>query len=198
MELNYPLNMSFKLLALAPQIYVRDADGNTVCYVKQKLLKLKEAVTVFSDDSQQKVLCEIKADRVIDFSANYPFYDAQGEVFGRMARKGMRSLWKAHYEVFDAEDSPVSVISEENPMAKVADSLMGEVPGLSLLSGYLFHPKYSLKTADTEEIKMRLTKEPSMFEAKFRIDRLYDYDNQAELRGIMAFLMMTLLERAKG
>ena len=44
--MNYPLNLSFKLLALASQIYVRDANGNLIGYVKQKLLKLKEDINV--------------------------------------------------------------------------------------------------------------------------------------------------------
>ena len=46
--MDYPLQLSFKLLALAPQIYVRDRAGQLRMYVKQKLLKLKEQVTVFA------------------------------------------------------------------------------------------------------------------------------------------------------
>jgi hypothetical protein len=50
--MNYPLDLSFKLLALASQIYVRDSQGNLVFYVKQKMFKLKEAITVFGDEAQ--------------------------------------------------------------------------------------------------------------------------------------------------
>lgn len=86
--MEYPLSMRFKLMAMSPQIFVEDSAGNTVCYVKQKLFKLKEAVTVFRDASKQHVLCEIKADRIIDFSANYRFFDASGECFGSVRRRG--------------------------------------------------------------------------------------------------------------
>lgn len=196
--MQYPLDLSFKILAMAPQIYVRDATGNTVCYVKQKMFKLKEAVTVFRDQSKQQVLCTIQADRILDWSANYHFYDASGGSFGSVRRKGMRSLWKAHYEVFDEAGNHSSTISEENPMAKVADGLLGEIPIIGLFSGYLFHPKYLLTSAEDGQPKMRLTKQPAMWEGKYRLERMYDYDDVAELRGLMAFMMMSLLERARG
>ena len=41
--MQYPLELSFKIIALAPQIYVKDARGQELLYVRQKLLKLKEA-----------------------------------------------------------------------------------------------------------------------------------------------------------
>ncbi len=62
--MNYPIDFSFKLLALASQIYVRDASGNMLGYVKQKLFKLKEDINIFADESQTKQLFNIKADRV--------------------------------------------------------------------------------------------------------------------------------------
>ena len=73
--MKYPLNLSFKLLAIAQQITGTDAAGQVVFYVKQKAFKLKEAVTVFADVEQTKPMYTIKADRVIDFSARYDFND---------------------------------------------------------------------------------------------------------------------------
>ena len=43
-QARFPLELTFKILAIAPQIRVKDAEGNPVLYVKQKLLKLKEHV----------------------------------------------------------------------------------------------------------------------------------------------------------
>ena len=68
--MNYPLQMRFKILALAPQIHVTDSTGATVCYVRQKMFRLKENVSVFRDETQKTLLCEIKADRIIDWSAS--------------------------------------------------------------------------------------------------------------------------------
>ena len=83
--LTYPIKMTFKLLALAPQIYVTDAHGNSVFYVRQKLLAFKENVKVYRDDSQSQLLFEIQADRIIDWSAKYHIRDAGGNELAAFA-----------------------------------------------------------------------------------------------------------------
>jgi len=50
--MNYPLQLSFKIVAFAPQLKVTDANGATVCFVRQKMFKLKEAVEVFTDEAR--------------------------------------------------------------------------------------------------------------------------------------------------
>lgn len=195
--MNYPLQLNFKLLALAPQIKVTDASGETVCFVRQKLLKLKEAVTIFQDESQTGKLCEIRADRMIDFSANYHFFDNSGESFGGLRRKGMRSIWKAHYQLLDEQDEHRADISEENPMAKVMDSMLGEIPVLGLFTGYFLHPRYLMATVDGQP-QFRLHKQAAMWEGKYLLEKLTDTDPVDELRALMGFLMMTLLERQRG
>mgnify|MGYP001357086286 CR=1 FL=1 len=133
--MNYPLQLSFKIMALAPQISVTDAHGQLIFYVKQNLFTLKESVTVFADAEQTAPLYTIQADRIIDFSARYHFVDAQGDTIGAVQRQGMRSLWKARYEVLDGEQV-VMTIREKNPWVKVLDGLLGQIPIVSLFSGY--------------------------------------------------------------
>jgi uncharacterized protein YxjI len=195
--MEYPLSMSFKILAVAPQIKVTDATGGTVCYVQQKLFKLKEAVTVFSDQTKSQRLCEIKADRIIDFSASYHFFEADGDCFGGVRRKGMRSIWRAHYEVVDEANRVVGTIQEENPMAKVFDSLLAEVPVVGLLTGYFFNPRYVLKDA-SGNVALRLQKQRAFLESKFVLSKQSELDPVHELRCLMSFLMMALLERGRG
>ncbi len=72
--MNYPIELSFKLLALASQIYIRDGGGNLIGYCKQKMFKLKEDINIFADEGQTHLLYNIKADRVIDFSAKYMLF----------------------------------------------------------------------------------------------------------------------------
>jgi uncharacterized protein YxjI len=95
--LAYPLSVSFKIVALAPQLSVRDANGNLIAYVRQKLFKLKEAITVYSDEGQTQPVFAINADRILDFSARYHFTQSNGAAVGSIKRDGMRSLWKSHY-----------------------------------------------------------------------------------------------------
>ncbi len=195
--MDYPLQMRFKILALAPQIHVTDAANKTVCYVQQKMFRLKENVSVFRDESKQALLCEIKADRMIDWSACYHFIDASGVAFGGVRRKGMRSIWKAHYQLLDESDQHYAAIQEENPLAKVGDALLGEIPIVGLAAGYFLNPKYLLSTNAGQPF-MRMTKRRAFLEGRFAIDKLGEGDQVDELRGLLAFLMMALLERARG
>ncbi|MCD9188016.1 MAG: hypothetical protein LUM44_16465 [Pyrinomonadaceae bacterium] len=195
--MNYPLNFSFKLLALASQIYIRDANGNLLGYVKQKLLKLKEDINVFADEQQTQHLYNIKADRVIDFSANYNFTDSQGNRLGAIKRQGMRSLWKANYQITDPSGNLAFNVNEENGWVKVIDAFAGEVPVLGMFTGYLFNPAYIISRPDGSPVA-RLAKQPAFFEGKFQLEKQSDLANDEETRLILGVLTMTLLERARG
>lgn len=196
--MNYPLSFRFKLLALSPQIYVEDAAGQTVCYVKQKLFRLREKVEVHTDDTRQQLLCTIGADRIIDWSARYTFRDAAGNDIGAVGRRGMRSLWSAHYDIFGPGSStPIFSIREENPMAKLLDGFLGEIPIVGILTGFLFHPKYLASRIDGTPV-MRLTKQAAFFEGRFQLEKLADTSDGEEMAIILSYLMMNLLERKRG
>lgn len=194
--MEYPLDLTFKILAIAPQLTVTDRNGDCICYVKQKLLKLKESVSVYTDNSQSALLCKIDADRVIDFSATYSFSDADGTPLGGVKRQGFKSLWRSSYDILDGEN-PTMTISEENPWVKVADHFFEQIPVLGGFSGYFFHPSYLMARADGQPV-MRIVKQPAFLEGKFRIELMGEADETDQMRGLLSILMMTLLERARG
>ena len=195
--MNYPLSLSFKLLALASQIYIRDADGNTVGYVKQKLLKLKEDINVYADEQQTQHLFNIKADRMLDFSAKYNFTDNRGNFIGAIKRQGMRSIWKANYEVYDNGNNQILQIHEESAWVKVFDALIGEIPIVGMFTGYLFNPAYIISKTDGTPVA-RLQKQPALFESKFELERLSQLSENEEISVLLSVLTMTLLERSRG
>ena len=194
--LNYPLNISFKVVALAPQISVTDASGNLVFYVKQKLFKLKESVTVFADAQQTRPVYTMNADRVLDFSARYNFSDQQGFSLGAVKRQGMKSLWKARYDILDG-DTVVMTIQEENPWVKVMDAFFTQIPIVGMFSGYVFHPAYLVSRMDGTVV-LRVQKQPAFFEGKFTIEKQAEFSDAEEKRMLLSVLMMLLLERARG
>ena len=195
--MNYPIELTFKLLALASQIYISDADGKIIGYVKQKLFKLKEDINVFADESQTKLLFNIKADRVIDFSARYNFTSSSGQFIGSIKRRGMRSIWKANYEISDANNQQVLQINEENAWTKVFDALIGEVPVVGMFTGYLFNPAYLISRTDGSPI-IRLQKLPAFFESKFVLTPQAQLSDNQESLILLGSLMMTLMERRRG
>lgn len=195
--MNYPLELSFKILAIASQIYVRDANGILIGYVKQKLFKLKEDINVFADEGQTQHLFNIKADRVLDFSAKYNFTDAGGRYLGSVRRKGMRSIFKANYEICDPSGVQVMQIHEENGWIKVVDALIGELPVIGMFTGYLFNPSYLVSRMDTTPVA-RLQKQPAFFEGKFQLSPQGQFSSDEESLVLLSVLTMTLLERARG
>ncbi len=197
--MNLPLTLRFKILALTPQIYVEDAAGNTLFYVKQKMFKLREKIEVYQDSSRQNLICTIGADRIIDWSARYLFTSADGSSLGSVGRKGMRSIWRASYDVFNPGDSNSDFeIREENPWAKIGDSLLGEIPILGIFAGYMFHPRYMVKRRSTGEPVLRLSKQSAFLEGRFIIERFGDSTEQETLTIILSLLMMVLLEKNRG
>jgi uncharacterized protein YxjI len=195
--MNYPLEINFKLLAIAQQLSARDAQGNLIFYVRRKAFKLKEAITVFADEAQTRPLYHINADRVLDFSARYNFTDTAGNLLGSIKRRGMRSLWKSHYEIEDRNGVALS-LREENAWIKVFDSVFGQLPVVGVLTGYLFHPAYLITRVDGT-VLLRMEKRPAFFEGKFGVEkRAADIAPEEETRALLGMLTMVLLERSRG
>lgn len=192
--MQYPLELSFKILAFAPQIYVRDAAGREVCYVKQQLFKLKEKIRVYADSSMRQLLAEISADRIIDFSARYTFTDPSGAAFGSVQRKGLKSLWRSHYEV-EIDGRVEFTLREANPWSKMMDGIFGEIPLVGLLSGYLFHPRYHVLTS-AGDVLYTLRKRAAFLEGRFVLEKTGPHEGDITI--VMAVLMMILLERDRG
>ncbi len=195
--MKFPLELSFKLLAIASQIYIRDSGGQLLGYVKQKLFKFKEEINVFADENQTQLLFTIKADRVIDFSAQYNFTAANGQPLGSIKRRGMRSIFKAHYEIYDGAGKQSMQIHEENAWVKVIDGLLGEVPILGIFTGYFFNPAYIVSRVDNAPVA-KLQKQPAFFEGIFRLELLGPASDDEQTRVLLSVLTMTLLERARG
>jgi uncharacterized protein YxjI len=195
--LQFPLSFTFNIGTLANDFVCKDAEGQTVAYVRQKLFRLVDEVIVYTDESRSQEIYRINADRWIDFSANYTFTNPMGEELGRIARRGWISIWRANYELYDEDRKQDLLISEENPWIKVADNLLGEIPILSLFTGYILHPSYILKRPDGTEVA-RLIKEASFWGRKFRVEQLSGFDPGEQERIVLGLMMMILMERQRG
>ncbi|WP_040765763.1 LURP-one-related family protein [Novipirellula maiorica] len=194
--MQYPIELTFKLMTFGQRITATDASGNVLMFIKQKMFKLKEKVNIYSDSSQSNLIFTIASDRMIDFSANYHFTDAQGNEWGAVRRKGMKSLWSAHYEIMQNGAIDMT-INEESPMKKVLESLLGEIPIIGLVAAYLLNPSYIVSRPDGTPL-LRLTKRPAVFEGKFVLEKLGEMPEDDELRSLLGMIMLVLLERGRG
>jgi hypothetical protein len=198
MAFKYPLQVRFKTIAIAEQIYVRDADGVDLLYVKQKLFKLKEKVEIFRDSTKSELLYTLQADRVIDWSPEYTLSDKDGNALGTIKREGAKSIWRSSYMV-SIGGKPLGTVHESNPWTKVIDGLVGEIPIIGLVSNYLFHPRYAIDSVDGERLG-EIEKRPAFFEGSFMIhDTKLSSLNETTQQHLIALLMaVSLLEQGRG
>jgi hypothetical protein len=195
-SLQYPLTLNFRIAALAPQISVADASGREILYVRQKLLKLRDKIHVFSDSSQSQELYEINADRVLDFSALFTFTNPQGQIAGTVQRQGMRSFWRATYDIQTPSGAGFSIV-EEQPWLKVIDHYVEEIPVVGWFTSMIFSPTYAVQRLDGQ-VALRVTKQRKLLSRTFVVDNLAgglpESDEVATLLGIM---IMVLHERRR-
>jgi hypothetical protein len=78
-------------------------DGRLLAASEQKAFRFKEDIRVNDGAPGEAELLQIKADRVIDFSAAYQVTDSQtGEHIGTLRRKGWSSLFRDSWEILDS------------------------------------------------------------------------------------------------
>lgn len=201
---NYPLNMRFKLVALAPRIIVQDASGQEILFVHQKTWKLKEDILLYRDQSKGEVVYRIRADRVIDFSATYRFVDGNDtRSYGLVKRKGMRSIWRATYFSDDVNGNTTHHLKEDKPWVKVWDAVLNEVPVVNLFTGFMLNPSYTsyrgAERNDESQPVMHLKKLPAFFEGKYSIELLNPSISQdEEIQNLLSIIMLVQLERRRG
>ncbi len=196
-SLQFPINFKFKVTSLSNDFSATDAYGNVIAYVRQKMFKLKEDISIYSDESKSKEIYKIKADRWLDFSAAYSLLDENGSEIGKIVRQGWRSIWKTNYELIDQFGTAQYVIREENAWIKVMDSILGQIPILGILTGYFFNPSYVVMNKKEENV-VRLKKQASFLGRKFDIAKLGVIDSDDEHRIVLGLMMMILLERRRG
>jgi len=196
-DINFPVNFEFKVSTLANDFTATDSNGKEIAYVRQKMFKLKENISVYDNSQKGSQNYTIKADKWLDFSAAYSFFNKENVVFGKVVRKGMKSIWNAHYEVIDEQEKPQYIINEENPWIKVFDSLVGEIPVLNFFTGYLFNPTYLVKNKEGKTV-VKLKKMKSLLGKSFQVTKEGELDNNDDDRIMLALMMFVLLERGRG
>jgi len=104
-----------KLIGEEFHIYSDDSMQQLIGYSKQKGLKLKEDIRVYSDEQKSTELICIKARSIIDFAAGYDITDSQtGEAICSFKREGLKSIFKDSWKVMDSSGNQIGTISEDN------------------------------------------------------------------------------------
>jgi len=189
--LNYPLTLSFKLLALNPQVKVADAAGQTVMYVKEKAFSLKININVFADEAQQQQLYHIEADKVMGMNIPFSITTPMGALVGKVLRPTMTSMWKATYQISDPVGQEIGVLHEESPWLKVLDSLLSDIPFIYML----INPGYLVDLRGQPALYLK--KQPSMVDRTFKLDKRAELAEADEKLLLAATLLAMMMERMR-
>ena len=133
------------------KFWFKDMEGNIVAYCKQKAFKLKEDITLYSDETCTTALLNIKARNVLDFSATYDIFDVQtGQILGSAQRKGWKSLLKDTWKLLDTNGNQYGeLIEDSNALVRrfvplgswIPARFHLEIPGTSEITlNQLFNP----------------------------------------------------------
>ncbi|NGM71795.1 hypothetical protein [Sphingobacterium sp. SGL-16] len=193
---NYPLHFKFKITTFSNDFEATDALGNTIFYVREKILIWRDQMKVYSDSSKSELLYEIKSNKLIDFQQTFTITNPQGNIIGKVRRKSIRSLWKSTFKLMDTYDNHDHTIQEKNAFVKLWDGIFGEIPIIGMLSGYVFNPSYILSANEGEEL-FELNKEPSFFGRKFTVHKITEKEVNEE-RMVLSLALMVLNERSRG
>jgi len=197
MKVTYPLMLTFKILTISSYIRVVDATGQLVGYVKQRAFRLREDVTIFADEAQTQPVYHIKANRIIDIGATYAISTSDGRPLGGVRQRGMRTFWKATYDILDDAGSAIGLVHEQNAWVKVIDGLIGEIPFLGFVIQQFINPTYLIDGADGVTL-LRLRKRPSLIERRFAVEQDAPLPPRLDQLALPAVLMVVLLERGRG
>ncbi len=189
--LNYPLTLSFKLLALNPQAKVADATGQTVLYVKEKAFSLKININVYADEAQQQQLYHIQADKVLGMNIPFSITTPIGDLVGKVQRPTMTSMWKATYQISNSTGQEIGLLHEENPWLKVLDSALSDIPFVHMF----INPGYLVDLRGQPALYLK--KQPSMLDRTFKLEKRADLPDSDERLLLAATLLAMMMERMR-
>jgi len=104
------------LAVFGGELRIFDENQNAILFfVKQKAFKLKEDISIFSDESKTKELLKIRTESIVDFSGTYDVFDsATNEKVGSLRRKGFKSILKDEWDVLDASGNVIALVAEDS------------------------------------------------------------------------------------
>lgn len=103
-----------KVVAITNQYWIEDAGGGMLGYSKQKLLRIKESIRIFTDDSMSSELFRIQQEQVMDMWGTFAVVDSVTEaVVGKIRREALSSgVYKDAYVLMDAYGNAVGRVAE--------------------------------------------------------------------------------------
>ena len=175
-----------KVIAIANQFWIEDANGNPIGFSRQKILRIKENIRVFADDSMTTEIFRIQQEQIVDMWGTFGVIDSvTGACIGRVRRDPIKSgIYADQYFILDPTGQQIGRVGEKSGRG-LARRL---VPGGGLIPEKVYMEFYG---QDVGEIKQQFKIIGDVWEADCsRIPLQFD---RRVLLAVM--LLMGMIER---
>ena len=103
-----------KVVAIANQYRIEDANGSQIGYSRQKILRIKENIRVFSDDSMKSEVFRIQQEQIMDMWGTFAVIDSMTNTcVGKLRRQALSSgFYVDEYLILDPYGQMVGRVAE--------------------------------------------------------------------------------------
>ncbi|HEX7392808.1 MAG TPA: zinc ribbon domain-containing protein [Thermoplasmata archaeon] len=103
-----------KVIAIANQYWIEDGQKNNLGFSRQKIIRIKENIRVFSDDSMTTEVFRIQQEQIMDMWGTFAVVDsATNAVVGKLRRQALSSgYYKDEYLLLDVNGGQVGRVAE--------------------------------------------------------------------------------------
>jgi uncharacterized protein YxjI len=103
-----------KVASIATKYFIEDMKGNMLGFTKQKMMKLKEDIRIYTDKKMKTELFQIRQTQILDAWGNYAVIDTASNVcVGNIKRMAGKSMVASEYQLLDANGQQIGRIFEE-------------------------------------------------------------------------------------
>ncbi|NOY26210.1 MAG: hypothetical protein GXP62_10100 [Oligoflexia bacterium] len=171
----------FSFLGNAFRIY--GPEGNLRFFIKQKAFKLKEEITVYSDEAQKDAVLGIKARGIGDFSGTYDVADKKsGEGVGAMKRQGLKSMFRDEWTIMDGAGTEIGTVKEDSGALALLRRFLPIIPQTF---------KVTIGDAEVGTVKQRF----NPFQLAYDVDlEAADSDTLDPRMGVAAVVLLLAIE----
>lgn len=173
------------------RFHIYGPDGELVLYTKMKAFKLKEDIRLYASEAMERELLTIQARSVIDFGATYDVVDpVSNEKVGSLRRKGLKSMLRDEWIIFDHADRELGKIVEDSTVKALVRRF---VDFASLLMPQKYHVDVDGQTVATFQQQF------NPFIQRIELDFTLDTQGRIDRRlGVAAGVLMAAIEGRQG
>ncbi len=115
-----------KVLTIGRKYYIENMHGERIGFCKQKLFKLKEDIRIYTDEDMTQELLLIRQEQILDWSGTFAVTDSvSGEKIGYVGRKGLRSIFRDTWKLFDPNNNEIATVKERGDVLSALRRIFG-------------------------------------------------------------------------